>query len=129
MKNLENLSFPKARGSAGYTLVEMAVCLSIIGILASSGILGVSAYFGMHKTAGTRQKMDFVMNALSAYAQTHYRLPCPADPKAPAAQAGQEEDSGKCFVTGGNHGDELMRALEEAWQRYVERSSSKRLTI
>ena len=143
MKNLENLSFPKARGSAGYTLVEMAVCVAIVGILASSGIGGVSAYFGTHKTAETRQKMDFVMNALSAYAQTHYRLPCPADPKAPAAQAGQEEDGGKCFVTGGNAA--LYRETEgivpwkelaipqimaiDAWGRYITYKPAPNLTV
>jgi hypothetical protein len=42
------------------------------------------------------------MNVLSSYAQTHYRLPCPADPKASAAQAGHEED--KCTAAGTTEG-------------------------
>jgi type II secretory pathway pseudopilin PulG len=99
-KEIPSLRQPS--GSAGYTLVELAVCLCVLGILASSALMGVSVYFKMEKARETRHKIDFVMNALSTYAQTHYRLPCPADPKAPAAQAGQEEDGGKCFIAGGN---------------------------
>ena len=68
--------------SAGYTLAEMAICLCIIGILMSGSLLGTSQYFKGEKTAQTRQNIEFVMNVLSAYAQTHDRLPCPADPKA-----------------------------------------------
>ena len=82
------------RSSDGYTLTELAICLCIIGILMSGGLLGTSQYFKSEKTAQTRQNIDFVMNVLSAYAQTHDRLPCPADPKADVAQAGHEED--KC---------------------------------
>src|SRR5271166_3834226 len=94
MKTLETPSFSKTRSSAGYTLAELAICLCIIGILTSGGIIGSSHYFRGEETAQTRRKIDFVMNVLSAYAQTHYRLPCPADPKASEAQAGREED--KC---------------------------------
>ena len=88
--------------SAGYTLAEMAICLCIIGILTSGSLLGTSHYFKGEKTAQTRQNIDFVMNVLSAYAQTHYRLPCPANPKADAAQAGHEEE--KCTAAGTTEG-------------------------
>jgi len=80
--------------TAGYTLAELAICLCIIGILMSGSLLGTSQFFKSEKTAQTRQNIEFVMNVLSAYAQTHDRLPCPADPKASPAQAGHEED--KC---------------------------------
>src|ERR1700686_3343597 len=102
MHNTGNAAALTTSRSAGYTLAELAICLCIIGILMSGSLLGTSHYFKEEKTAQTRQNIDFVMNVLSVYAQTHYRLPCPADPKAPAAQAGQEEDGGKCFITGGN---------------------------
>jgi type II secretory pathway pseudopilin PulG len=71
--------------SAGYTLAELAICLCIIGILMSGSLLGTSHFFKSEKTAQTRKNLDFVRNVLSTYAQTHYRLPCPADQKADAA--------------------------------------------
>src|ERR1700733_3462203 len=88
----ETSSLSMTPGSAGYTLAELAICLCIIGILTSGSILGSSRYFRGEESALTRHKIDFVMNVLSAYAQTHYRLPCPADPKASGAQAGREQD-------------------------------------
>src|ERR1039458_5797396 len=98
MQNTGNPTFLTTSRSAGYTLAEMAICLCIIGILTSGGLLGTSHYFRGEKTAQTRQNLDFVMNVLMAYAYTNDRLPCPADPKASAAQAGHEED--KCTAAG-----------------------------
>src|SRR5665213_4000050 len=102
MQNTGIPEFSKASRSAGYTLAELAICLCIIGILMSGSLLGTSHYFRGEKTAQTRQKSEFVLNVLSAYSQTHYRLPCPADPKADAAQAGHEED--KCTAAGTTEG-------------------------
>jgi len=126
--------FPERCGSAGYTLAELAICLCIIGILTSGGLLGTSHYFRGEKTAQTHQKIDFVMNVLSAYAQTHYRLPCPADPKAGAAQAGQEE--GKCTVAGTTEGILPWRELAipqnmavDGWGRYIMYKPASGLTV
>src|SRR6185437_118550 len=94
MQNARSVAVLRTSRAAGYTLAELAICLCIIGILMSGGLLGTSHFFKGEKTAQTRQNIDFAINVLSAYAQTHDRLPCPADPKAPAAQAGHEED--KC---------------------------------
>jgi prepilin-type N-terminal cleavage/methylation domain-containing protein len=143
MQRIDRSSFSNTRSSAGFTLVELAVCLCIIGILTSSGLFGVSEYFAVQRTRETRQKIDFVMNALSTYAQTHDRLPCPADPNAAAAQAGQEGDNGKCFVTGGDA--TLYRKAEgivpwkelaipqnmavDAWGRYITYKPAPALTV
>lgn len=121
----------------------MAVCLCIIGILMSSFITGGSRFFEETKTKETHQKIDFVMNALSSYAQTHYRLPCPADPHAPPSQAGREEDGGKCFI--GKNKEALYWELEgivpwkelaipqnmavDAWGNYITYKPSPVLTV
>src|SRR5580658_5553782 len=100
MRTLEKPNLSTMRSSDGYTLTELAICLCIIGILMSGGLLGTSHYFKDEKTELTRHNIEFVMNVLSAYAQTHYRLPCPASPDASPEQAGHEKDDGRCFITG-----------------------------
>jgi type II secretory pathway pseudopilin PulG len=102
MQNTGNSAVLTTSRSAGYTLAELAICLCIVGILMSGSLLGTSHYFKGEKTEQTRQNIDFVMNVLSAYAQTHDRLPCPAKPKASAAQAGREEDN--CTAAGTTEG-------------------------
>jgi hypothetical protein len=134
MNDVENATLSRAQGSAGYTLAEMAICLCIIGILTSGGLLGTSHYFRGEKAAQTRQKIDFVINVLSTYAQTHYRLPCPADPKAGAAQAGHEED--KCTAAGTNEGILPWKELAipqdmvvDGWGRYIIYQPAPGLTV
>jgi hypothetical protein len=129
-----NPALSKASRSAGYTLAEMAICLCIIGILTSGSLLGTSHYFRGEKTAQTRQKIDFVINVLSAYAQTHDRLPCPADPKAGAAQAGHEEE--KCTAAGTSEGILPWKELAipqdtvlDGWGRYIIYKPAPGLTV
>lgn len=102
MQETENRSCLERCGAAGYTLTELAICLCIIGILMSGSLFGTSQFFKGEKTTQTRQNIDLVLNVLSSYAQTHYRLPCPADPKADAAKAGHEED--KCTTAATTEG-------------------------
>jgi len=134
MVTKENPTLSKAERSAGYTLVELAICLCIIGILTSGGLLGTLHYFKGEKTARTRQNIDFVMNVLSAYAQTHYRLPCPADPKAAAAQAGHEE--AQCTAVGTTEGLVPWKELAipqdmivDGWGRYIAYQPAPGLTV
>ena len=134
MVTKENPTLLTTSRSAGYTLAEMAICLCIIGILMSGSLLGTSHYFRGEKTAQTRQKIDFVMNVLSAYAQTHYRLPCPADPKADAAQAGHEE--AQCTAAGTTEGILPWKELAipqdmvfDGWGRYIIYKPAPGLTV
>jgi len=130
-------------GSAGFTLVEVAVALLIVGIVTSGALVGVSQVVKGEKVRETRQKIDYVMNELSAYAQTHYRLPCPADPAAPAATAGHEGDNGKCFINSSNSAmywetegivpwKELgipQDMVVDAWGRYITYRPAPNLTL
>jgi type II secretory pathway pseudopilin PulG len=134
MQNTGNPTPSATSRTAGYTLAEMAICLCIIGILTSGGLLGSSHYFRGEKTAQTRQKSEFVLNVLSAYAQAHYRLPCPADPKAAAAQAGHEED--KCVAAGTTEGLVPWKELAipqdmavDGWGRYIIYKPAPGLTV
>ena len=131
---LENQNVSKSQNSAGYTLAELAICLCIIGILMSGSLLGTSQFFKSEKTAQTRQNIDFVMNVLSAYAQTHDRLPCPADPKASPAQAGHEAE--KCTAAGTTEGVLPWKELAipedkvvDGWGRFIIYQPAPGLTV
>jgi prepilin-type N-terminal cleavage/methylation domain-containing protein len=124
-------------GQAGFTLVEMAISLCIIGLLMTGGMAGIARYFEVQRNHETHRKIEFVMNALGGYVQAHYRLPCPADPNASAAQAGREGQGGSCAAV---HGElagivpwkELaipQNMVVDGWGRYITYKPASRLTI
>lgn len=129
MSDLEIASLTKPKRTAGYTLAEMAICICIIGLLMSGGMAGASRFFEAQKNAQTRRNIDLAANVLSAYAQTHNRLPCPSDPHASPEQAGRE----KCPAAGDGilPWKELAipRAMAtDAWGRYIVYRPSPGLT-
>jgi type II secretory pathway pseudopilin PulG len=89
--------YTESKNYSGYTLVELALCISIVGILMSGFMGGGMKFVDAHKKAETQRRADLAANLLSAYAQTHYRLPCPADPKETVEKAGLEN----CAVSSG----------------------------
>lgn len=71
-----HLSWAGSR-QAGFTLVEIAVVLIIVGVLAG---LGISAIGALRQTAGasnTVKKQETLKTALIAYLRNYRRLPCP----------------------------------------------------
>ncbi len=84
----------------GFTLVEMAVVLVVIGLVLA-GLLGtVQMQLGNAKIRETKQSLVDIREALISFAMTHGYLPCPANPTLAntAAGAGQEDRlaSGLC---------------------------------
>src|SRR5262249_45115392 len=90
------LTIVKSRQNSGYTLLEMAICICILGLLIGGGITDTSKYFAQMKTDEAKSRVEFIADVLSGYVQTHNRMPCPADPNATEENAGLERDSGKC---------------------------------
>ena len=62
---------------SGFTLIETAIVVGVIGIMISGLVIGLPQYLNNKKIELTNQKMEMIETALSAYAQRHYRLPCP----------------------------------------------------
>ncbi|MGI0025504.1 MAG: type II secretion system protein, partial [Nitrososphaera sp.] len=64
----------------GFTLVEMAFVLVIIGLLAAGALRAVSAMRENTGITETRKAVDTIVMALQTFLINNNRLPCPADP-------------------------------------------------
>jgi prepilin-type N-terminal cleavage/methylation domain-containing protein len=78
----------KTKPAHGFTLVEIAVVLTIIATLMGSGILALNSVIDDMRYKETQRKMNVIFDALSSFAQRNYFIPCAAQPSNPAATAG-----------------------------------------
>lgn len=62
----------------GFTLVEMAIVLAIVGLLLGGLIPTLSAQMESQRNNETRKQLDEIQQALIGYAIINGRLPCPA---------------------------------------------------
>jgi len=74
---MDNIS---AQRAAGFTIVEMAIALVIIGSILAIGTALIPRLAFQFQKDGTYDRMQIVHKALSSYAQKHHRIPCPAEP-------------------------------------------------
>ncbi len=82
---------------SGFSLIEMAVVLVILGFVLGGVIGPLSTQRDIQKRSETNKQLEEIRNALIGYVQINGRLPCPAS----AASAGRPEPvSGAC--TGAN---------------------------
>lgn len=77
---------PKTNSGAGFSLVEMAIVLVIIGLLVGGMLMPLSAQVESGKIKQTLAQLDGIQEALVGFAMVTGRLPCPAT----AASAGVE---------------------------------------
>ena len=63
--------------SSGFTLVEMAVVVTLIGILMALGLATANSAMERAQRATTKERQDFVRDAFLAYFTVNHRLPCP----------------------------------------------------
>lgn len=111
------------RRQRGFSLLEMAVVLVIVGLLLG-GLLGsVSGLQVRQREAQTERQLEEIREALMAFAALNRRLPCPANPTTSAvtAGAGAERVATAVGCTGGNAGAlpwaTLGLAQTDAWGR------------
>jgi len=63
----------------GFTLIEMAIVVVIIGLLLSGGLLAVSPVLQSSKVSETNARLERLEQALTVYVIQNGCLPCPAD--------------------------------------------------
>lgn len=92
------------RKHSGFTLVEMAVVLIIVGLLLGSMLTPLSARIEHQRIAETDRYLDQVKEALLGFAVANKRLPCPATAASLGAEsfaAGGSALTGACDVQSG----------------------------
>jgi len=88
---MKTKSYP--RHPSGFTLVEMAIVLVIVGLLLGGLLMPLQAQIENQRISETQKYLDQIKDALLGYAAAKGRLPCPAT----AASNGQES-----FAVGGS---------------------------
>jgi prepilin-type N-terminal cleavage/methylation domain-containing protein len=92
-------SSPRPRpAGAGFTLIELAVALLVIAIIASGVALPLAAQLQARRAEEVRRQFDDAREALLGFAAAHARLPCPAS----AASRGEESFAAGGDATNGN---------------------------
>lgn len=71
----------------GFTLVEIAVVLMIVGLLLGGMLIPLGAQMEQQKISTTEKLLDEAREALVGYALANGQLPCPADPAIATGQA------------------------------------------
>jgi len=81
---------PCVKNSTGFTLVEMAIVLVIIGLLLGGLLMPLSAQLEQQRISQTQKYLEQIKEALLGFAAANGRLPCPAT----AATNGVENPAG-----------------------------------
>ena len=76
---------------SGFSLLELAIVLLIVGVLLGGLIMPLSARMEQQRFATTREQLDVIQDALTGYALARDSLPCPATPAS----------DGQSAITGG----------------------------
>lgn len=64
--------------NSGFTLVEMAIVLMIVGLLLGGMLVPLSAQMDQRNVSDTQKTLSEIKEAIIGYAIVHGRLPCPA---------------------------------------------------
>lgn len=64
----------------GFTLIELAVVITVVGLLSAAAIGFAIPTIKTARVLETQNKITGIQTALRSYAMTNYRLPCPANP-------------------------------------------------
>ena len=78
----------------GTILAETVLIVALATTLACGIAMPLAASYETERADRTKQLLDDALLALTGYAQSHGRLPCPADPTKPSGTAGAGQDPG-----------------------------------
>lgn len=113
-------AMPPRRSQAGFTLIELAIVLVVIGLLIGMfSHVGVG-YLESKQREATQMKLDAVEEALVRFVAATRRLPCPADATAAAANQGVETMAGSNCTLNQNDGIVPWRTLGLSRQAAVD---------
>lgn len=76
---MNRIAQPMIASSRGFSLVELAVVVTVVGLVMGGLMVALGPYLDMRKYEVTQQRLEKIADALANYAQEFYRLPCPAN--------------------------------------------------
>src|ERR687896_2708612 len=91
----------RQRSQGGFTLLELAIVLFIVGLIAIGGLKTASALRENVGISETSKRLDTLVMALQTFLMKNNRLPCPADPKLDMNEDqnfGKEARDGNCSL-------------------------------
>jgi len=107
-----------ARTQHGFSLIELAIVLVIIGLLVGGGIAALSATTEQTNRAAERQQLRYVREALYGFAMSTGRLPCADSDSPPDGKENYDSGTNAC-ESGANRGAlpwvTLGLARRDAW--------------
>lgn len=68
---------PRRRTATGFSLIEVAIVVLIIGVVAAIAMGAFSSAFGSRNERSAGATGNTIIGAMFAYAKQHHRLPCP----------------------------------------------------
>lgn len=80
MLNLEPLRTAPLRRERGFSLLELAIVLLIVGLLLGGLIMPLGSRMDQQRIDTSRQQLEQIREALTGYALANDALPCPATP-------------------------------------------------
>lgn len=78
---VQSTSSFKPSTQEGFSLLEMAMILVILGIIGAVSLPLLTAQISRAAILKTRSHQDYALNAIAAYVEKNKRFPCPADPQ------------------------------------------------
>ncbi|MBY0280880.1 MAG: prepilin-type N-terminal cleavage/methylation domain-containing protein [Alphaproteobacteria bacterium] len=81
------------RKLSGFSLIEVAMVLCIIGILSGIGIPALNNFLKFQKIRKTEDHMEQIFQSLTSYVLVNKRLPCPSKPGVSASENGISESN------------------------------------
>ncbi len=81
---------------AGFSLLELALVLVILGIIGGMGLPLLKARLSHSAVVKTRDNQEYVLQAIAAFVAKNRRFPCPAAPQGAGENYGVEPRERKC---------------------------------
>lgn len=90
IRHVQNNAFDK-QSAAGFSLIELAIIMTIAGLMVASALSTFDAYTKRKAFNTTEERINNIQLSFGRFVAEYGRLPCPADPTLPATHA----DAGK----------------------------------
>ncbi|MFZ5557919.1 MAG: type II secretion system protein [Pseudomonadota bacterium] len=92
------------RGERGFTLIELAVVMLILGILLGGLLVPLSTQIEQRRITETQRALNDAREALLGFAMANGRLPCPADPVVASGSTNAGKERVSCTTGSDMHG-------------------------